>query len=518
MSTDFSYDTVPYQSNFQSQIHPDRMATLATILGMKPAAVDKCRYLELGCGEGDNLLGFAFALPESEFVGIDLSAKHIAAANKAVEEMGLKNIEFLQLDVMKLNREEYGQFDYIAAHGLFSWVPDFVREKVLALYSEMLAPHGVGYLSYNTLPGGYMRRMMSDMMRYHAQEEEFSLKKVEKSLSILSFLRDSTKTDSYYNEILKNEINFVTNHSPATILHDELGEINQPFYFHEFVKLAEANNLQYLCEAEYFKMPLHQYPKQTAEMLATLDDDVIRREQYIDFLRCRRFRQTLLCHAEVELKRNVESRKLSEFYIASAFKPVNKDADLSNNERESFRFPSGTTAQIEHALTKIALAYLGSIWTRSIQFDELINLARKKLEEKKVVIEDWKKEYDTACAILLELYTTGMVELHLHKPHFTNEVSEFPVASSLVRWQLNYGDQVTTMNNTQVKIDDSFFKNLLLMLDGTRNRLDLRKELRKKISAGELADVGEKGELLRDLPVMLKENLQKLAELGLLVG
>ncbi len=234
MSSDFSYDTVPYQSTFQPQIYPDRMATLGAILGMKPKKIDNCRYLELGCGEGDNLIGFAYALPESEFVGVDLSEKHIEAANKNVAELGLKNIRFLQLDVMKLSREEHGQFDYIAAHGLFSWVPDFVREKVLAIYFEMLTPHGIGYLSYNTLPGGYMRRMSRDIMRYHTQGEPPSLEKVEKGISILKFLQDSTKSDPYYNQVLKNEIGFVTNHSPTSIFHDELGESNQPFYFHEF--------------------------------------------------------------------------------------------------------------------------------------------------------------------------------------------------------------------------------------------------------------------------------------------
>ncbi len=105
MSNDFSYDTVPYQSNFQPQIHPDRMATLAVLLGMKPAAVENCRYLELGCGEGNNLIGFAHSLPESEFVGIDLSARQIETANRAVEELALKNVKFIHLVVMRLNRE-----------------------------------------------------------------------------------------------------------------------------------------------------------------------------------------------------------------------------------------------------------------------------------------------------------------------------------------------------------------------------------------------------------------------------
>ncbi|MEZ5426995.1 MAG: class I SAM-dependent methyltransferase [Pyrinomonadaceae bacterium] len=519
MSDKFSYDQVPYQSTFQPQIYPDRMATLATILGMKPAPPDKCRYLELGCGEGDNLIAFAFSLPESDFVGIDLSARHIEAAERMVAELGLKNIRFLQKDVMDLGREEFGEFDYIAAHGLFSWVPDFVRERVLDLYAEMLAPEGVGYLSYNTLPGGYMRQMMRDMMQFHTIDEPLSLDKVEKGLSILGFLRDSVRGDKYYRSILENEIGFVTNHSPASILHDELGELNRPFYFHEFVKTAAEHGLQYLSEAEYFTMPMHEYPPQTAEALASFGEDIIRREQYIDFLRCRRFRQTLLCRAGVEIDRDVKPEKIRRFYISSAFSPVDKESALTENKPEKFRVPNGPTAELEHPLTKTALAHLGGIWVDSIRFDDLMDLARRGLEEKGAAIDDWEKELHTTCAILLELYVSGLVKLNLHRPQMTREVGENPTASSFVRWQLGRGeDVVTALNISQVKVDDSFFKALLTMLDGTRSRLDLKKELRQKIGAGEFADVGEKSALLRDLPMMVKNNLQEIADLGLLIS
>lgn len=518
MSNDFSYDTIPYQSNFQPQIYPDRMATLATILDMKPAAVDRCRYLELGCGDGSNLIAFAFALPDSEFTGVDLSVKHIETANRAVKSLGLKNIKFLHLDVMKMSREEYGQFDYIAAHGFFSWVPDVVRQKVLSLYSEMLMPQGVGYMSYNVLPGGYLRRMISEMMLYHTRKVPVSLEKVKEGLSILGFLRDSTPKNDYYQTILKNEINHVLEHDAPSILHDELGEINQPFYFHEFAALAAENDLQYLCEAEYYTMPMHEYPPQTKQALDSFGDDIIRREQYIDFLRCRRFRQTLLCHADVNIKRDVEPQKLREFYIASAFTPVDQNADLKNNEPEAFRFPSGAVAKLEHSLTKVVLARLGEIWTDSIKFDELLDSARQELESHGVESDDWEREIYTTCSILLELYSTGMVQLHVHQPKFTREISEFPLASPLARWQLGFGDRVTTLQMNQVEIGDTFSRHLLQMLDGTRSRLDLSKEIRKKISAGQFSDIGEKSELLRKLPVLLKDNLEQIAELDLLVS
>ncbi len=145
----FSYDEVPYSSFTFPQTRPDRLATLGAFHGMQPAAPESCRVLELGCGDGTNLLSFAYILPGSSFLGVDLSRVHIDSANRAAGELRLKNLEFHCDDVMNLTRDGVGEFDYIIAHGLFSWVPEAVRTRILEIYAECLAPHGVGYISYN---------------------------------------------------------------------------------------------------------------------------------------------------------------------------------------------------------------------------------------------------------------------------------------------------------------------------------------------------------------------------------
>ena len=76
----FTYDAVPYPSFTFPQTHPDRLSTLGAIAGVSTAHPERCRVLELGCGDGTNLLSFAYALPESQFVGIDLSQVHISRA------------------------------------------------------------------------------------------------------------------------------------------------------------------------------------------------------------------------------------------------------------------------------------------------------------------------------------------------------------------------------------------------------------------------------------------------------
>src|SRR5258708_17235252 len=94
-----SYEEVPYQSHPLPQTHPDRLATMATLFGMAPAPITTCRVLELGCGDGGNLIPMAFGLPGSQFVGLDLSAGAIGRGQKCIDALGLKNITLQLLDV-----------------------------------------------------------------------------------------------------------------------------------------------------------------------------------------------------------------------------------------------------------------------------------------------------------------------------------------------------------------------------------------------------------------------------------
>src|SRR3954471_17554466 len=94
----FAYDQVPYSSFTFPQTRPDRLATLGAFHGLNTAPPDKCRVLELGCGDGTNLASFAYILPESEFVGIDLSERHIDLGNATAKELGISNLELLQDD------------------------------------------------------------------------------------------------------------------------------------------------------------------------------------------------------------------------------------------------------------------------------------------------------------------------------------------------------------------------------------------------------------------------------------
>src|SRR5437764_4888582 len=185
----FSYDVVDYPSHPLPQAHPDRLATLATLFGLRPAPVERCRVLEIGCGSGGHLLSLALQLPESRFVGVDLSETAIAHGNQARQALGLHNLTLHHADLMEFAPED-GPFDYVIAHGFYSWVPAAVRDRLLALSRAVLAPHGVVYVSYNTLPGCHLRRMLREMMLFHVRNLTDPEERIDQALALTRFLAE----------------------------------------------------------------------------------------------------------------------------------------------------------------------------------------------------------------------------------------------------------------------------------------------------------------------------------------
>src|SRR5947209_4319947 len=186
-----AYDRVSYPGMPFPQTHPDRLSTLATLFGLDPPRVERCRVLELPCGDGGNLIPMAFHLPDSEFLGIDLAHSAIDIGRAASESLGLRNIRLEQMDILEAG-PQLGTFDYIIAHGLYSWAPEPVRDKVMAIAAGHLAPQGVAYVSYNALPGCRTRQMVRDMLLFHLRGLVEPAEKVE---SARAFLRSVVDTE-----------------------------------------------------------------------------------------------------------------------------------------------------------------------------------------------------------------------------------------------------------------------------------------------------------------------------------
>jgi hypothetical protein len=169
------------------------------------------------------------------------------------------------------------------------------RDRLLALCRSALADGGVAYVSYNALPGGRLREALRDMLRFHTAELDEPHERIEQARALLRFLMEGWP-------LMRPQVEQLLDRGDASLLHDELAAVNEPVYFHEFVAHAGRHGLQYLAEADFFEMQTGAAPEPAADALVGVEDPV-RREQYLDFLKGRTFRQTLLCRAEQAIDR-----------------------------------------------------------------------------------------------------------------------------------------------------------------------------------------------------------------------
>jgi 2-polyprenyl-3-methyl-5-hydroxy-6-metoxy-1,4-benzoquinol methylase len=488
-----AYDAVAYPARCCPQAHPDRLATLATLFGMAPAPASRCRFLELGCSDGGNLLALAFALPGSAFVGVDYAPSAIARANEEARALGLTNVEFHCADLLGWDPPG-GPFDYVIAHGLISWVPEAVRLRAFEICRDRLAAQGVVYVSYNALPGCHIRAVLREMMLFHTRHLADPAEKMAQAKAFLGLLlagramNDST-------ELLKKEARSILERGPeadALLFHDDLAEINHPFYFHELAALAGQYGLQFLAEAEFSEMQDSIHPPPVAQALRQLGGDVVLKEQYLDFLKCRRFRRSLLCRDAVHRDREPKPGLMRHFLIASQAKSVSPSPDLSAGAAEGFSL-SGATIQVDDPLTKAAMLELRAAWPRALPFGELVRAARSRLGRTAEVSQG---DEDELAEAILTGYSAAVVELHLYQPAWevrsrreegSSSSLGGPVLSPLARIQLTNGrEAVTTLRHTNLRVETPALRAAFLMLDGSQDAAAVAAELGRRIDAGGL--------------------------------
>jgi methyltransferase-like protein len=512
MSENFSYDDVPYPSFTFPQTRPDRLSAVGRLYGIETAMPDKCRVLELGCGDGTNLLSFAYCHTESEFLGIDLSKVHIDDARNAADHLGLTNAVFECADVTTKPSAELGKFDFIVAHGLFSWVPDFVREHILRIYSECLTPNGVGYISYNAFPGFHIRHIVRHLAQYHTAGINDANEKVDQAKNILGFIRQALPADALNAQIIERELKEMFERSSSNIFHDDLSENNQAFYFHEFAEIIKGHGLQYVAEADISSSNISGMSDDVVNALNAIGTDVIRREQYIDFIKFRRFRSTLICRNDIEIVRSPEPSIVRNFRFSSPLKPAD-DANLFDTEPLTFAGERDETAQLNHPLTKTMLAMLGRSWTQSIDFDELLAIAVTDLAAKGITVSD--EDVIKAETYLLQMIQVELVRIHRFAPATATSISERPKTSDFARWQMTRGCKaVTTMTGMNLEPESDLVKIIISLADGTKNIEELQKAL---IGSVEVPDEQQE-DFEANLPRIVEDCLNDLSSAGLLVG
>src|SRR6266436_1453372 len=160
---------------------------------------------------------------------------------------------------------------------------------------------------------------------------------------------------------------------------------------------------------------------------------------------------------------------------------------------------------------------MNEIFPASAHFDQILDEACLRVQISKGE-GDFESDENakTLAEIILKSYGAGIVHMHLHLPKFAIVVSEKPLASPLARLQARQGTLVTNLFHANIKLEDDLGIRLLLLLDGTRDRATLVRELTAIVEAFAEGSAKEKQDFLQRLPTELEGKLKVLSELGLL--
>jgi methyltransferase-like protein/SAM-dependent methyltransferase len=515
-----SYDQIPYDTLSFPQTHPDRLATTARLFGIATPDVARCRVLELGCASGGNLIPMAANLPGAEFVGVDLSRGQVDAARSTIQALGLNNIDIRQQSIVDFE-PTWGMFDYIICHGVFSWVERHVQDEILRIVREHLSPAGVAYISYNTYPGWHLRESVRHMMRYHAGRFDETGEQIEQARALLHFLASASDESGPFGQLLAREIERLSRTSDSYLFHEHLEQTNAPLYFHQFMERAEASGLQYLAEADVSDMLSSTFPADVKETLERISPDLLHLEQYMDFVRNRLFRQTLLCHRDVRPTRALTPAVLQGLMLSSRATTDPAPPDLTSMKTVVFQ-RGQQRAEVMLPASKAAFAVLMEAWPRAVPLDDLWARAHERAA---LFIGDAPLT-EVRAAMMTDLFQAvmhGMIGLHTVQPSCTKIAGERPRAHSLAAYQIHASPIVVNAHHEMVRLEPLAVE-VLKLANGERTRHEMLDVLVERVESGEIAVRGSgkaslAGEGLREtLDREMERSLQSLARNAVLAA
>lgn len=517
-SNTYSYDVTQYESFPYKQTHPNHLYTLGSLFGLKPKPYATARILELGCASGGNLIPMACGAPESECIGIDLSIKQIEEGRQVVKSLRLKNIELRHQSILDFHASE-GQFDYIICHGIYSWVDEPIRNKIMQIFRENLTEQGIVFVSYNTLPGWNMVKSIRDMMKYHIQNFNTPQEKATQARSMLKFILAGIKDQKTpYSNFLESEINLLSKQSDNYLLHDHLEDINHALYFYEFFEHAKQNRLNYLADTEISHMFPANLPAGISQEISKITD-IVRLGQYMDFVRNQRFRQTLLCHESIVINRNLQTDQIMDFHLKFEGVVEGDENALSVDEAPlSFR-NNLITLTVKNYFSKMAM-WLLSQQKKPIFYQDFVTLLAKetRIQDRNKIQHMLNQELN-----LMRLALGGIITLSCGALHYALKPPTTLRSTPLVQHQLLRSSLVTNQRHEVVRLNE-VEKVLLKLCDGTQGLQQIGHAFAEKLIAEKVrllkedgSVIQEKEEIYRRSEYISKELLNLFAQNALLL-
>ena len=306
------YDDLGYLSQPFPYASAPFLESYARLLGLVPAPASTARILEIGSSYGGNLISQALFYPKATFTGIEIAPTQVSVGKTYIDQLGIRNLNLLEADVNE-SHHHLGTYDYIIAHGFYSWVDEETKDNFLRLCKEHLAENGILYMSYNTYPGWHKMDSVRALLQFtnkdidtlNHREKVRHGKTVASKLGALMLEYDTVKAQQ--GPFLQS-LRHTLQKQDCYVGHDHLEPVNTPVYFYQCIDHMAEHGFAYLCDCDLnLSFPSVYDETLRAKLQELAPHDPLAREQYIDFMLNTAFRKSLFTHKGTTPKRITET-------------------------------------------------------------------------------------------------------------------------------------------------------------------------------------------------------------------
>lgn len=381
-----SYDSFLYVSKPFSSTNINNLQAKAKLYGLNPGPLKGARILELGASCGGNLIPQALYYPEATFTGIDLSGVQVQHGNEIIKSIGLTNVTLLEKDILDID-ESFGTFDYIIVHGIWSWVPDVVKDKILSICNKNLSDNGIAYVSYNTYPGWKRLEQLRDIMLYSEKraKDQNLLERTLYTKNVLKMVADTMNSDersrTQSNYKISN-IHRVLNSSDYYVAHEYLETFNDPVYVSEFIERAQQQGCAYIGDEVPQRSFISWLSEDVADNIRALSNgNYIDKEQFYDYVYDTQFRMSLLTKQANESVINHDETVTMDilnslYYVANSANEKGVPSDWTNTIYIAIKEIMDTAKQftVQDIVNYINRSYPGYIIDNNQLYQRLLYL------------------------------------------------------------------------------------------------------------------------------------------------
>lgn len=528
-STAESYDEIPYESGAFFFTHPSQLALMAHLLGLSVTPLQSARVLELGSARGENLIPMAMSAPQTHFTGVDISPRQVALAQQHAKQLGLTNTTFHALDLCAIT-PDFGTFDYIICHGVYSWVPDTVRDRIIDICKQNLAENGLAYVSYNTYPGWHFRQTIRDIMCYPTRAITDNRKRMQTARGYLQFLTQMSEklcevNKTFFPNLMRNllheENDLVCSHNDSYLFHDHMETNNHPVYFFQFADHLANKGLRYIADVEFDPFAFGSFSQELQAELRRVSPDWLALEQHTDMLRCRLFRRSLIGHPHLKPDRQGVLARTQNLWISAYLTPDVENFDPCDQKRVRFTSPTGDSLASDDPVFKVAAKILREAWPNSLSISAIWEQIQQILP---IPDEQKASEFDDLLIAMLRCFLSDHAILNVFPPRVFAGISARPVADPFARILAQEGNsRVTTLMHKTINVDD-IKRQLITLLDGTRDREEILGLWCAAAANGEIElnednkPITDPARMRQHLEILLNEKLRELYMSQLLIA